>query len=170
MDTNSPNSPNLIPRRAIHILFVCTGNTCRSPMAKAIAESLWDGLVEAHHSSETRFVFDSAGVAAGEGQRASAQAVEVMKNRSISLEDHRSKPITREMIDWADIIFGMTPSHCRALLQYDPGLQTKVRLLDEDHPVDDPFGGSVELYAQVADQLTELITKDLTAFLEEIRS
>jgi protein-tyrosine-phosphatase len=93
------------------ILFVCTGNTCRSPMAEAIArhratERGW-GTVE----------FRSAGVSAWPGSPATEAVVRVANRHGVEgLEAHRSTPVTGELLEWADLILAMTPSHLHLLL------------------------------------------------------
>ena len=103
--------------RSTHILFVCTGNTCRSPMAQGIAESLISKLVLDDHTISV----DSAGVSAGDGYQASQEAVEAMSSRDIDLSVHQSKQLTPDLIDQAQAIYTMTPSHTRAVVQIAPG-------------------------------------------------
>ena len=136
-----------------HILFVCTGNTCRSPMAQVIAESAVNKLGSDKHA----IVIDSAGVAAGDGHRASAEAVEVMDQWGIDLSGHQSEIITLELVDRADVIYAMTPAHAHALVRMVPESRAKVFPLDAMHPVLDPIGGPIEVYREVAEQLERLI-------------
>lgn len=103
-DLSSPGTP-------FRVLFVCTGNTCRSPMAEAIArtraaERGW-GTVE----------FRSAGVSAWPGSPASEAVIEAANRRGVEgLEGHRSTPVTEELLEWADLVLAMTPSHLALLL------------------------------------------------------
>jgi len=126
-------------------------------MASGIARSVVDQL----GPSDTRIEIDSAGVAAGLGMNASAQAVEVLAERGIDLRDHTSKPLTSELIRWADVIYTMTPSHAQAVLEIDPGASGKVFPLDSSHPIADPIGQSVGVYRVVADELERLIRTKL---------
>lgn len=145
-----------------HILFVCTGNTCRSPMAKAIAESFIKRLAP----SDAIVTVDSAGVAAAEGASASAHAVGVMAQQGADLSEHQSKMLTESLIHQADVIFVMTAGHARAIVEHVPEASGKVFPLDPLIPVIDPFGGPIEVYRDVANQLEELIQ----ARIEEIVS
>lgn len=137
------------------ILFVCTGNTCRSPMAQAIAQQ----LISEQVTSKIAWTFDSAGVAAGDGFPASDQAVLALSERGIDLTGHQSKMITPELIDQAAIIFTMTPAHGQAILRLVPESKGKVFPLDASVPIGDPFGFQVEVYREVATQLEGLIQK-----------
>lgn len=139
------------------VLFVCTGNTCRSPMARAIAEHMSAQFA----SSDNEFVFDSAGVAAGEGFEASKNALLAMNERGIDLSRHQSKMITPALVDWASVIYTMTPSHTQAIVHHMPASRSKVMMLDETQPISDPFGCSVEVYRDVANELEELIRQRL---------
>lgn len=143
-----------------HILFVCTGNTCRSPMAEEIARLLINQL----SPTGITITADSAGVAAGDGYPASQEAVDVLADGGIDLSGHQSKGLTPGLVDRADVIYTMTPSHAQAVMQMAPGSVHKVFPLDATHPIADPIGGPIEVYRDVADQLKELIK----AKLEEI--
>lgn len=103
-----------------NVLFICTGNTCRSPMAEALLK----------HKGEGRFNVKSAGVTANMGSRANANAIKVLDKRGISLV-HRSQIVTKELNQWADTILSMTEDHKFLLLQQFPQVVDKVFTLKE---------------------------------------
>jgi protein-tyrosine phosphatase len=146
------------------ILFVCSGNTCRSPMAEAITRRV---LAEKLHISEpeleTRKGISvlSAGSYALPGARATPQAVEALKQLGTDLTHHRSRPLTVELIHQADVIFTMGRSHAAAVQALVPSASEKVATLDPAGDIDDPIGGDTTLYKDLAGQLQTLIEKRL---------
>src|SRR5690349_11718390 len=88
-----------------NVLFVCTGNTCRSPMAEALARE------ELERRGWHHVRLASAGTAADFGQPASGNAVSVLARKGIDLDRHSSQPLTRALVEWADLILAMSPSH-----------------------------------------------------------
>ena len=148
-------------REASRILFVCTGNTCRSPMAEAIAR---EGLrVRGWDDVEVR----SAGAGAFPGAPPSGGAVRVAAERGISLDGHRATLLTRREVEWADLILTMSPSHlmrvselgggqrAALLTAYAEGLGTGM----DSGSIPDPIGGSDREYAETYDRLEGLIDK-----------
>ncbi|MDR6225502.1 low molecular weight protein arginine phosphatase [Desmospora profundinema] len=105
-------------------LFICTGNTCRSPMAEAL---LRKRAAERGLSLEVK----SAGVSALPGGAASFPAVEVLKEKGIDHSDHRSQPVTAELLDWADVVLTMTRSHRQWLIHSHPIAVDKAYTLKE---------------------------------------
>lgn len=130
-----------------NILFVCTGNTCRSPMAQA----LWQ---RSHPGDKVR----SAGTAASPGQPAAPHARTLFPE----LCDHRSQPLRAEGVEWADRIFCMTQSHWRQLLDEYPQAAPKAFLVSPDGDIPDPYGGSLEDYRACVRELeaTQLCEQD----------
>ncbi|HWK89059.1 MAG TPA: low molecular weight protein arginine phosphatase [Longimicrobium sp.] len=98
----TPQSP---PTTTFNILFVCTGNTCRSPLAEGIARR----ELERRGWSHVRVA--SAGVAAPRGEAAAAPAVSVARGHGIDLGQHRTQPVTPGLLDWADLVLAMGPNH-----------------------------------------------------------
>ncbi|WP_445488883.1 low molecular weight protein arginine phosphatase [Niallia sp. 03133] len=134
------------------VLFVCTGNTCRSPMAEAILKNKKLKNVEVK----------SAGVYAMDGGKASFQAQEVLAEKGIE-NDHASSMLTKELLDWATHIFTMTNGHKNAIVAQFPSTIEKTFTLkefaieDKSGDVIDPFGGSVEHYRKTFQELDYLI-------------
>lgn len=145
------------------ILFVCSGNTCRSPMAEAIARSQLArklGVGEAE-LGEKGITVVSAGSFAMPGAKASPHAVEAVRQLGTDLSKHRSRPLTVELIHQADMIFAMGQGHARAVAALVPSASGRVQTLDPDGDVEDPIGGDASMYFDVAGKLNKLIEKRL---------
>jgi protein-tyrosine phosphatase len=145
------------------ILFVCSGNTCRSPMAEAITRHM---LSERLHVSEEDLEKKglqvvSAGAMALPGARAAAPAIDVVREMGGDLSKHRSRMLSVELIHQADMIFTMSQNHARAVTALVPSAAEKVTTLDPQGDIEDPIGGDVSLYQQVAGELRALIERRL---------
>ena len=139
------------------ILLVCTGNTCRSPMAEFLLKTRAE-----RDRLDHKIRVLSAGLAAGRG-KASREAIKVMQNRSIDLTSHEARQVLPEYIDAADIILTMTNNHKSLILSLFPQAEGKVHTLCEfagmEGEVCDPFGGDDSVYETCARQLTELVER-----------
>ena len=109
-----------------NVIFVCTGNVCRSPMAEELFRS--------HLNGHQDIKVGSAGIGAVEGQPASPFAVEVMKEKGLDISRLRSRPIQQEMVRHADCIFVMTYGHLDSLLLLYPSAAEKTFMLREFQP------------------------------------
>jgi protein-tyrosine phosphatase len=137
------------------IVFVCTGNTCRSPLAESLCKQALAGRlgcsVEELPARGYRVV--SAGMAAVAGMPAADEAVAVAQALGADLSRHASRPLTAELASQADHLFVMTSGHLRALTEHLRG-SVRARLLSpEGVDVDDPIGQALEVYESCARQM-----------------
>ncbi len=145
------NAEDLRRAAGLRLLFVCTGNTCRSPMAEGLARALLAERLGSSNLSRFGFEVQSAGVFAGPGSPASHEAVELLKPRSIDLSDHRSQPADETLLQQSDRIYCLTRDHRNLLSERT---SQKAQLLDphgEDIP--DPIGGGRAVYAACAEKI-----------------
>ncbi len=137
-------------------LFVCTGNTCRSPMAEALCKAVLARRLGCRVADLVArgFVVLSAGVAASEGMPAASNAIEVVRARGGSLDDHQSRWASPDLVRRADHIFAMTLDHLEALLDQVPDVAERARLLDPmGDDIADPVGLDRDVYLRTAREL-----------------
>jgi protein-tyrosine phosphatase len=152
----------------VHVLLVCTGNTCRSPMAAALLTKLLaeSSGVKPAKLSDRGFKVTSAGTGAIIGAPAAPQAVEVMQRYGMDLRDHRAQALTADLIQRADCILTMTASHRNVVLGMLPSASQRCRLLAADHGIDDPIGQAVEVYAACAAEMEAALRDRIAEGLE----
>lgn len=147
------------------ILFVCSGNICRSPMA--------EGLLRRRLAADKRdgeFRVRSAGTWAMEGAPANASAVRVMAECGVDISRHRTHELTAEVVESAALILTMTAVHAQAIRRKWPQHAGKVHRLSEmagqQHDVEDPYGAPLDVYRACAEEIEALIAEGYERILE----
>lgn len=142
------------------VLFICTGNICRSPAAEGLLKH------RLRQKGLTDWDVESAGTWTVDGRPVTGHVVQLMAEREIDLTPHRSRGVERHMIEQADLVLVMTQGHAEALRLEFPDQSGKIYLLSEmkdgrRYDIEDPYGGSLEEYQTCVDELEELINEGL---------
>ena len=130
---------------ACRVLFVCTGNTCRSPMAAAIANDL------AAKNGRADFIAASAGLFANDGEPMSEGACYALDALGIPVPQHTAQTVSASLVEQADVVVGLTGSHAMQLMLRFPEAAEKITTLPMD--ITDPYGGDHDTYLACATQL-----------------
>ncbi len=169
----------------VNILFVCTGNTCRSPMAeglarKALAEKLGCGACPAHSHSAVQnksercgvdqlaqmgYKIASAGVSALNGIGASLESIRFCESKGIDISGHKSRAVTSEMIDEADYIFVMSAGHKDGIIRLCPTVENRCMLLGDSGDIVDPLGGDFHAYELCGGTIEKAVNKRIGELL-----
>ena len=128
------------------ILFVCTGNTCRSQIAEGMCKKLYGDKLE---------LCESAGIFTMGGEPVTQNAVKVCAEAGADIKDNVSKPITSFDLNSFDIIAVMTKSHADALISFMPSLEEKIYVPSSDIP--DPYGMNEDVYRDCRDNIIKML-------------
>jgi len=144
---------------SMKVLFVCTGNTCRSSMAVALAAR------ELEKAGIKDITVWSAGTCTVPGLPASKHAVAAMEEMGIDIKNHRSASLDEKMLEESDLILTMTENQRQAMLAFTPAARKKVFTLaeyavgDTGMDIADPYGGDLDMYRRSAGQIAGLVAR-----------
>ncbi|MDT8306276.1 MAG: low molecular weight protein arginine phosphatase [Anaerolineae bacterium] len=142
-----------------HILFICTANICRSPVAEGLLrQRLQESGLDAYEVS-------SAGTWAQLRRGAASTSITLMAERDIDISSHRAREVSAEVLEEADLILCMESGHAEALRVEFPEAAERIYLLSEmsggNQSISDPYGGPVLGYARMIDEVSFLIDAGL---------
>ena len=139
----------------MNILFICTGNTCRSPMAEGYLRD----LIQKSERSDVAVL--SAGLGAFPDQNASAHSVDILKDQGIDISSHSSRMMEKAFLEASDWVLTMTEGHKKLILANFPEFEDKVKTLSEfaEMPgeIGDPFGGDRKEYEKAAEDIQKRV-------------
>jgi len=152
----------------VNILFVCTGNTCRSPMAGGFAKKLLAGKLKCDidRLEQMGYKITSAGVIALDGIDASAEAIRFCASRGVDITGHKSRRLTAEMLKEADYIFAMSAGHRDDIIRLFPASAEKCMLLNDAGDINDPMGGDFEAYKICGLIIEKTVNKRISELLK----
>ncbi|MEX0330925.1 MAG: low molecular weight protein arginine phosphatase [Puniceicoccaceae bacterium] len=153
------------------ITVICTGNICRSPMA----EHLLQHALQAQPHPLSDYQVISAGVSAYPGDAASRNSIIALDKVNLDLSDHRSRPLTDQLVEVSDLILTMTSSHADIIRMRYPNIGIPVLRFREWIPsgsreVPDPFGGPLQIYLDTRDSLAEAVPSILNYLKTEFEA
>lgn len=151
----------------INILFVCTGNICRSPIAKGLFQKYLAKNLECKvdRLEEMGYKVDSAGAMAIPGLKASSESVAFCAERGVDISTHRSRPLTGDLLLDCDYVYVMCQAHRQHVVSLRPEAAKQSWLLAEDQEIPDPIGGGEQAYKRSGALIEEAVKKRVAEFL-----
>jgi len=149
----------------LKVLFVCTGNSCRSPMAAALFQKM-------ANNQGLDVEVKSCGTATLSGLSASKPAIEVLRREGIDISDHKAVSVNSQLVNWADVILVMEEKHKDEIIEKFPQARGKVYLLAEfanreKKDIIDPIGKPPEVYEGLVLDLKYYLEKIIRRFRDE---
>jgi len=151
----------------VQFLFICTGNSCRSPMAegmfrKYLAEKIGCDI---DRLEIIGYKVSSGGTMGITGVPVSRESVKACRDRGVDISSHSSRALSKELIEESDLIFGMTSSHRRAVVEICPEADQKCLLLDDGNDIGDPIGQSQQVYDRCAEQIEKAVQNRISELI-----
>lgn len=161
---------SLPDKKGPKILFVCTANICRSPMAQAIFQA----RIQRECADWRDWRVESAGTWAIDGKPASRYSQRVMAMRGLDVSKHKARTVTAELLDQFDLILTMEPGHKEALRVEFPRIAPRLMMVSElegkEEAIEDPYGKSQEKYEETARNLERIFDKGMSKILALVGS